>query len=369
MMTRTPSASSQGAALFERAARTFVDEYWSEELIGNDPSTPTDSNSADWLARARRDTVRVTTSLASFVESGPLVEQTHFLSHLMVLPITGPIAVAMPPVDGMEFIVIGQQFIDVLKFHYQATAGFKLAEFMIQAGASLPPHLVSSRAMVYWAASEWVHEWFRTGGTVPNLSGLVRSALSLNLESDAFLEGLLFMVLHECGHFALGHVSEGPNDIGVASFRQVSETLMTEEQRQELAADAWAIRSMAWLNPTWQCAAIARLFLLFGIAHAALGTHLPEHPYLHDRSAHLIAALQAHGVPLTPHTLRLPEEITAEYEYRSHNAPGARRPTNDENLSLLGIFLQEVSHHFELAGGDAALLAWMQSQNVLTRPW
>lgn len=367
-MTVESSASSQKSALFERAARTFVDEYWSENLIGTDPLISPDS-SGDWLAQAHRDTVHIARSLALFVESGPVVEQTHFLRHLMVLPITGPVAAAMPPVDGMEFIVIGRQFIDVLKFHYQATAGFKLAEFLIQTGAPLPSHLVSARAVVYWAASEWVHEWFRTGGAVPNLSGLVASPLSLNLESDAFLEGLLFMVLHECGHFALEHVTKGPNDVGVASFRQISKKLMTEEQRQELAADAWAIQSMAWLNPTWQCAAIVRLFLFFGVAHAALGTHTPEHPYLQDRSAHLMAALQAHDVPLTPHTLRLPEEITAEYEYRSHKPPKAFPPTNDENLALLATFLQEVSHHFKLAGGDAALLAWMQSQNITTRPW
>lgn len=367
-MPPVPTASSQGAALFERVAQSFVGEYWSESLIHNAPSPSPESN-GHWLAQAHLDTVSLARSLTAFVQSGPVVEQTYFLRHLMVLPIKGPVAAAMPPVGGMEFIVIGQQFIDALKFHFQVAAGFRLAEFLIQSGAQLPAHLVSSRATAYWAASEWLHEWFRTGGTVPNLSRLVASPLSLSMESDAFLQGLLFMVLHECGHFALGHVSEGPNDIGVASFRQVSERLMTVEQRQELAADAWAIRSMVWPNPTWQCAAIARLYFFFGIAHAALGTHAPEHPYLHDRSAHLMAALQAHGVPLTPHTLRLPEELTAEYEYQSRKLPKTLPTTNDETLSVLAIFLQEVSHHFELAGGDAALLPWMRSKNIVTRPW
>jgi hypothetical protein len=275
----------------------------------------------------------------------------------------------MPPFEGMEFIVVGEQFIDLLKFHYQATAGFRLAEFLAKASNS---RLDSSmgQPLVYWAGLEWIHDWFKhDGGPVPDLSGKIASQLSLGLDSDALMQGLLFMVLHECGHFALGHVTDGPNSQGIAAFRQISAGLMTEEQQQELAADAWAIRAMAWPNPAWQCTALTRLFVLFGVAHAALRTHTAKHPYLHDRSAHLVAALQANGVAVPDDTLRLPAVITEEYGYRERNAVGTPGPTQEDKLALITLFLERVSKDFEAAGGDAALLAWMQSRNALTRPW
>jgi len=50
----------------------------------------------------------------------------------MVLPLAGPVAAAMPSYEGMEFIVVGEQFVDLLKFHYQVTAGFRMAEYLAQ---------------------------------------------------------------------------------------------------------------------------------------------------------------------------------------------------------------------------------------------
>ncbi len=365
-MTSGSSAQSLGAALFERAARHFIARYWPGELLQASAS----GKSADpWPTRALRRTAHVAKSLQTFVESAPLVSQTHFLRHLMVVPVAGPVAAAMPPFEGMEFIVVGEQFIDLLKFHYQVTAGFRMADYLAQTGALSEP-MLQTRSLAYWAGLEWIHDWFRgDGGEVPDLSDQVASKLSLGLDSDALMQGLLFMVLHECGHFALGHVTDGPSNHGVAAFRQLSEWLLTEEQEQELAADAWAVRAMHWPNPGWQCTAITRLFVLFGIAHAALGTRSPEHPYLPDRCAHLVAALQANGVAVPADTLRLPEVIAQEYDYRKRKAGDASPPTRDENLALLIGYLSTVSRQFEDAGGDAALLAWMRSRNAITRPW
>jgi len=364
-MTSDSSSLPQGAGLFERAARHFVARYWPAELLehvvtGDEP---------DWHKRALRRTVHVARSLQAFSDSAPLVSQTHFLRHLMVLPLAGPVAAAMPSYEGMEFIVVGEQFVDLLKFHYQVTAGFRMAEYLAQTGA-LPEPLSQCRAQIYWNGLAWIHDWFRcNGGSVPDLSRHVVSALSLGLDSDALMQALLFMVLHECGHFALGHIAEGPNNEGVAAFRQMSEGLLSEEQEQELAADAWAIRAMHWPNAGWQCTAIARLFVLFGVAHATLGTRSPEHPYLHDRCAHLVAVLEQHGIAVPADTQRLPDVIAQEYDYRKHRTGSTTAPSRDERLSLLIGYLDAVSRQFEVAGGDAALLSWMRAHRVITRPW
>ena len=346
---------------FRGFALGLIEAHWPEEAerLGEP---------AAWLRRAEQDTARLAMALAGFVESGGLVEHSRFLGHVVVLPLRGPVAVAAPLGDR-EYIVMGQQFLEVLRFRHQLTAGFRMAEYLVRSAAPLPDGLEQSRALAYWAGQEWIHDWFRTSDPIPDLARHVRSPLALGLESDCLMQALLFLVLHECGHFALGHVTHGPNDHGIASFEQLSCDPLTPPKRQELAADAWAARALHWPNPTWQSTAIFRLFLLFGIAQAALQIHPPEHPYVHDRCAHLLEVLRLAGVGVDEQVKQMPVFAAQEYVLRARRTERIPKPAATEGLAVLVGFLEQISRHFEVAGGDGAMMRWMHNEGAPTRPW
>ena len=331
---------------FANTTLLLLAEHWPEHLAQA-------TGSPAWLAQAERATAHTAMALRNFANSGPLVAQTNFLAHLLVLPLPGPVAVAAPAGEE-EYIVIGQQFIDLLRFHAQASACLQVAEFLLRSGAPISDALAQARPLALWCALEWMHDWFKSGGAVPSLRPLVRSPLALGMESDVLMQGLLFLVLHECGHFALGHATVGPNDHGVATFEQMSSDVLSPMKRQELAADAWAVRAQRWINPAWQTMAVCRLFLMFGIAHAALSVHPKEHPYVHDRCAHLIAALQSEQVQVTPEMVHLPRFVAEEYALRERRLVRSNAPSAQEHLSVLQSFLAMTSQAFESAGSDAA---------------
>ncbi len=300
-------------------------------------------------------TERSSNALRAFSQSGPFLRQMSLFDKLVHLPTLANVF-ANIKIGDEELIVVSNGFIDLLSFHHRATIAFKMSKILSERGIAEVAGSKETRSTLYLALHDLIGHWFIEPFPLDNLPATKASPSILGEETKVFLQGLLFLLVHEEAHSILGHRRGADKGVELPVFNLVTGEEFSLRKRHELEADAWAAKHISWLPELldWQLAAVVRLFLLIGLGHAANGQISRTHPYVSNRLASLIEVLRSAGVQVKPVIDDASIRMANEYdEWRNRKSVPMPGP---EIVRTIGAFTIEAARSWIKNGGDAILV-------------